>query len=325
MQYRQIGQSGPRVSVVSLGCNNFGGNPVVAPSGTVYGALDFAQTRAVLEAALDSGINLFDTADVYADGGSERFLGEILRARRHDVLIATKWGSGLENRPDIAWGSRDYIRQCVHASLERLQTDYIDLYQMHWPDPRTPIEYTIDALDELVREGKVRFAGSSHFSGWQLADADWIARTRGKARFVAAQNHYSLLERSAEAELIPACERFGVGLLPYFPLENGLLTGKYRRGQHATPGRMAGRNISEAVFNFIEALSAFALARGRSMVDIAIGALAAKPVVCSAITGATSATQIRSNAAAADWQPTAADVAELDTLLGAHAVGEIDP
>jgi aryl-alcohol dehydrogenase-like predicted oxidoreductase len=322
LRYRQLGNSGLTVSVVSLGCNNFGGAPLSAPSGTRYGFMDLEQTRAVVDAAIDAGVNLFDTADVYGQGGSERFLGEIVKGRRQQVVIATKWGSGMEARHDIAWGSRRYIRQAIEASLQRLQTDYVDLYQMHWPDPRTPIEETLAALDELVREGKVRYAGSSHFSGWQVADSDWIARSSGRQRFVSAQNHYSLLQRAAERELLPACLRFGVGLLPYFPLENGLLTGKYRRGQAASgEGRMAGRPIDAGTFDLLEALEAFARERGHSLLELAIAALAARPAVGSVITGATRAEQIRANAAASEWQPTAGDLAALDALLQAHAPG----
>jgi aryl-alcohol dehydrogenase-like predicted oxidoreductase len=320
MKYRQLGRSGLTVSVVGLGCNNFGGNPVQAAAGTVYGLMDLEQTRAVCDAAFDAGITLYDTADVYGQGGSESFLGEIFRGRRHQVVLATKWGSGMDDRHDIAWGSRRYIRQACEASLRRLKTDYIDLYQMHWPDPRTPVEETIDALDELVREGKVRYTGSSHFTGWQVADTDWIARSTGRNRFISAQNHYSLIERGAEAELLPACERFGVGLLPYFPLANGLLTGKYRRDQPAPAGtRMAGRAIDAALYDVIERLAAFAEARGRTMVDVAVGALVARPVVGSVITGATKVAQIQANAAAATWEPDAADLAELDAILRPQA------
>lgn len=313
MQYRQLGESDLHVSIVSLGCNNFGGVPLAAPSGTVYGALDLAQTRAVVEAALEAGINFFDTADVYAQGGSERFLGEILKPHRREVVIATKWGAGLKHRPEIAWGSRSYIRQAIHASLDRLQTDYIDLYQLHWPDPRTPLEETIAALDELQREGKLRHVGSSHFVGRQVDDADRLSRARGHVRFVAAQNHYSLLERGAEHELIPACVRCRVSLLAYFPLENGLLTGKYGRAQRPVAGRMAGRAIGAALYDYLDALAAFAAQRGRGMVDIAIGALAANPVVGSVITGATRPEQIRANAAAR-WHPSVADLLELEKM-----------
>ncbi|HEU0043424.1 aldo/keto reductase [Sphingomonas sp.] len=316
MRYRQLGRSGLTVSVVGLGCNNFGGKPVNAESGTVYGLMPVEDTRAVVDAAFDAGVTFFDTADVYGDGGSEEQLGAILKDRRHQVVLATKWGSGMEARHDTALGSRRYIRQAVEGSLRRLGTDYIDLYQMHWQCPRTPLEETIAALDELVQAGLVRYVGHSHFTGWELADADWTARTNGHNRFVSAQNHYSLLARDAERELIPACERFGVGLLPYFPLANGWLTGKYRRDRPAPAGaRMAGREIDARTYDVIEALAAFADARGRSMVDIAIGALLHRPAVGCVIAGATRPEQVVANAAASDWIATDADMAELDTVL----------
>jgi aryl-alcohol dehydrogenase-like predicted oxidoreductase len=316
MQYRQLGRSGLTVSVVSLGCNNFGGSAVAVQGGTTYGLLDLDQTRAVVDAAFDAGINFFDTADVYGNGGSETFLGDILKPRRDQVVIATKWGSGLDERPEIAWGSRRYIRQACEASLKRMRTDYIDLYQMHWPDRRTPWEETLAALDELVTEGKVRYIGHSHLAGWEVATTDWIARTEHRERFISAQNHYSLLERGAEAELIPACERYGVGLLPYFPLANGLLTGKYRRGKPAPEGaRMSGRAIDEGVYDKIEALIAFAEARGASILDLAIGGLATRPAVASVITGATCPEQIKANAASGLWRPSAEDTEALFKLL----------
>jgi aryl-alcohol dehydrogenase-like predicted oxidoreductase len=222
----------------------------------------------------------------------------------------------MDGRRDIAWGSRRYIRQACEKSLKRLETDYIDLYQMHWPDPRTPIEETVAALDELVREGKVRYLGHSHFVPWQIADADWIARDGGRERFVSAQDHYSLLAREAETERIPACERFGLGLLPYFPLANGWLTGKYRRNRPAPMGaRMAGRVIDARTYDVIDALADFAEARGRSMVDIAIGALLHQRAVSCVIAGATKPEQVTANAGAASWTATDADIAELDTLL----------
>ncbi|MES2301545.1 MAG: aldo/keto reductase [Pseudomonadota bacterium] len=321
MQYRQLGQSGLTVSVVGLGCNNFGGSSTsIAGANAAYGLMDLEQTRAVCDAAFDAGITFFDTADLYGNGGSETFLGEIFKERRHEVILATKWGAGMDARHDIAWGSRRYIRQACEASLRRMNTDYIDLYQMHWPCARTPIEETIAALDELVREGKVRYIGHSHFSGWELGDADWIARTRGNERFVSAQNHYSLLERSAEKDLIPACERFGVGLLPYFPLANGWLTGKYRRNRPAPEGtRMAGRAIDDRTYDIIEALAAFAQARGRTLVDIAIGALLYQRSVGCVIAGATKVEQVVANAQAATWTATAQDIAELDSVLNGTA------
>lgn len=326
MKYRQLGNSGLTVSVVGLGCNNFGGSPVQAAAGTVYGLMDLEQTRAVVDAAFDAGVTLYDTADVYAQGGSETYLGQILAGRRHEVVLATKWGSGMEGREDIAWGSRRYLRQACEASLRRLATDYIDLYQMHWPDARTPIEETIDALDELVNEGKILYTGSSHFTGWQVADSDWIARSRHRNRFVAAQNHYSLVERSAETELIPACLRFGVGLLPYFPLANGLLTGKYRRDRPAPTGtRMAGRLIDDELHDLIERLIAYAEDRGRTIVDVAVGALIANPVVGSVITGATRPGQIVANAEAATWMPGAADLEELAAILAPRTAASSSP
>jgi aryl-alcohol dehydrogenase-like predicted oxidoreductase len=307
MRYRRLGESGLVVSVVGLGCNNFGRR------------LPVERTRPVVEAALDAGITLFDTSDSY--GESETQLGEVLTGRRDDVVLATKFGSDLRGRLGADWGargSRRYIRKAVESSLSRLRTDWIDLYQLHFPDPHTPIEETLAALDELVDEGKVRYVGCSNLTAWQVADADWVARTRGFERFVSAQNHYSLLECDAERELVPACKRFGIGLLPYFPLANGLLTGKYRRGQAPPEGtRLADRPdaLTDAVFDTIEALESYAADRGRSLLDVAIGGLAARPAVASVIAGATSAEQVRANAAAGVWEPTDDDLTQLDAVL----------
>jgi aryl-alcohol dehydrogenase-like predicted oxidoreductase len=299
--------------VVGLGCNSFGRR------------LDAAQTQAVVDAAIDCGITLFDTADIYGDpaGASEELLGTALKAngRRDDILIATKFGSpmGGTNGPDWdARGARRYINRAIEASLRRLDTDYIDLYQIHRPDPETPIEETLSALDDLVRSGKVRYLGSSNFTGWQVADAAWTARTAHLTPFVSAQNEFSLIERAPEEDLIPACEAFGVGLLPYFPLGNGLLTGAYRRGEIPAGTRLTQPRYAEYVANapwdVIEAVAGFAEERGLSMVDVAIGTLAAKPAVGSVIAGATSPEKVRANAAAGAWIPTDDDLARLDTI-----------
>jgi aryl-alcohol dehydrogenase-like predicted oxidoreductase len=272
----------------------------------------------VVHAALDGGVTLFDTADVYGNrGGSETLLGRALGTRRADVIVATKFGMDMDgdNGPD--WGvrgSRRYVRRAVEASLRRLGTDWIDLYQMHRPDPATPIAETLSALDDLVREGKVRYVGSSNFAGWQVIDADWTARTRGSTAFVSAQNEYSWLKRAIEAELVPALRHTGQGLLPFFPLASGLLTGKYRRDRPAPPGTKLAKmpdRLAAANFDVIETLEGFADERGASMLQIAIGGLAALPPVTSVIAGATSAEQVRANVAAGDWIPTDAD---LDTL-----------
>ncbi|WP_435869552.1 aldo/keto reductase [Actinoplanes xinjiangensis] len=313
MTYRRLGDSGLVVSVVGIGCNNFGRK------------LDLDGTREVVDAALDAGINLFDTADIYGTphGSSEQLLGAALKGRRDEVVLATKFGmdmEGLNGRDFGARGSRRYIVRAVEASLRRLETDHIDLYQMHTPDPATPIDETLTALDDLVRSGKVRYLGNSNFSGWQIADADWVARSGNLTRFISAQNQYSLLERSVETEVIPACERFGLGLLPFFPLESGLLTGKYRRGEQPPAGtRMANERyaswLARADWDTIEALTAFGAERDRSLLEVAVAGLAAQPGVTSVIAGATTAEQVQANAAAGAWRLSAADVAALDTLL----------
>jgi len=307
MRYRPMGHSDLVVSVVGVGCNNFGRR--IGPP----------ETRAVIEAALDQGVTLFDTADSY--GESEALLGEVLAGRRDTVVLATKFGNDTRGRvgaPGEPRGSRRYIRAAVESSLRRLRTDFIDLYQYHMPDGVTPMEETLAALDELVEEGLVRHIGSSNLAAWQVADADWLARTRGSARFIAAQNHYNLLHRAAEAELVPACLQYGIGLLPYFPLANGLLTGKYRRGAQPPVGtRLSSRPalIEEAPFTLLEALAAYAAERGRRLLDVAIGGLAARPAVACVIAGAMTPEQVRDNVAAGSWEPDPDDWADLDALL----------
>lgn len=309
MRHRPLGSSGLVVSVVGLGSNNFGSR------------CDRGQTRAVVEAALDAGITFIDTADIYGGGGgSETFVGEALKGRRHEVVLATKFGGDMQGKNGPDWGvrgSRRYIRTAVEASLQRLQTDWIDLYQHHFPDGTTPIEETLAALDELVREGKVRYVGSSNRKAWQVVEAEHVARRNGYSRFVSAQNHYSLLERDVEAELAPVCVQYGIGILPYFPLAHGLLTGKYRRRQAPPEGtRLAGRRerLTNEAFDRVEALEAFGRERGRSLLEVAIGGLAAQPAVGSVIAGATRPEQARANAAAGDWVPTQADLAALDEV-----------
>jgi aryl-alcohol dehydrogenase-like predicted oxidoreductase len=304
--HRPLGNSGLVVSIVGLGCNAFGRR------------IDADASTAVVDAALDEGITLFDTADIYGFGASETILGRALGSRRAEVVVATKFGSDMQGRNGPDWGvraSRRYVRTAVTASLRRLGTDWIDLYQLHEPDGVTPFDETLAALDELVTEGKLRYIGSSNLAAWQVVDADWVARTSGYERFVSAQNKYSIYDRAAEAELVPACERVGVGILPYFPLEYGLLTGKYRRGEPAPEGSrlaMEKERFNNADFDRIEALERFAAQRDIGLLEVAIGGLAAQPGVASVIAGATKPEQVRANVAASRWLPTAEDLAALD-------------
>ena len=279
--------------------------------------VDLEGTRAVVDAALDAGVTLIDTADIYGgNGGSESFLGEVLEGRRERVVLATKFGGDMGDGTE-ARGSRDYIRKAVAGSLQRLRTDYIDLYQYHTPDHGTPFEETFGALDELVREGKVRYVGHSNLDAAQVEEIDALARERGWARPVSAQNRYSLLHRDAERELLPTCERLGIGVLPYFPLASGLLTGKYRRGQPRPEGtRLATRDevFTDETFDRLEALEAFAEQRGVSLLSIAIGGLLGQPAIASVIAGATKPEQVRANAAAGEWEPSPDDLAALNAL-----------
>ena len=302
MRIRTLGEGGPEVSVVGLGTNNFGGR------------CDLEQSRAVIEAALDEGVTLIDTADIYSQGASEEYIGETLQGRLDRVVIATKFGKPMDGGPDQPRGARNYIRWAVEGSLRRLRADAIDVYQMHEPDPQTPIEETLAALHELVQAGTVRHIGSSNFSAQQIEEADRVARERGLTRFVSAQNHYSLVEREVEDEILPTCERLGIGMLPFFPLASGLLTGKYTRGETATEGRLAGREIPEERWDRLERLRRFADERGISLLEVAIGGLAAMPAVASAIAGATKPDQVRANVKAGEWEPSAEDLAALEAL-----------
>ena len=311
MRYRTLGDSGLLVSVVGLGCNNFGGR------------LDVTRTRAVVDAAIDEGITLLDTAESYGgQGASELALGEVLAGRRDKVVLATKFGGADMGYGPAAGakGSRSYIKVAVEKSLTRLKTDYIDLYQLHTPDPVTPIDETIAALDDLVTEGKVRYLGHSNLAGWQIADAAHAAASTGRAPFISAQNHWSLLERGAEREGVPAARHFGVGLLPFFPLANGLLTGKVRKGQDipansrlAEP-RRAGY-VTDTKLDKVEALIAWGQDHGVSILEIAIGGLAAQPGCSSVIAGATSPEQVKANAAAGEWEPTEDELAAIDDVV----------
>jgi aryl-alcohol dehydrogenase-like predicted oxidoreductase len=310
MRTRALGKSGLVVSVVGLGCNNFGGR------------LDLEHTREVVNAALDEGVTLFDTADIYGNqGSSETLLGQALSGHRDEIVLATKFGMDMHgaNGPDFgARGSRRYVRTSIEASLRRLGTDYIDLYQLHAPDPITPLEETVEAMTELVQEGKVRYLGHSNLAGWQIAHADHLARSG--IPFVSAQNHYSLLERATETEVVPACEHFGIGLLPFFPLANGLLTGKVTRADGAPAGsRLAERAayLTDDKFDRVEALTAWGEKHSRSLLEIAIAGLAAQPAVTSVISGATSPAQVRANVAAGQWIPTPEDLEEIDEIAPA--------
>ena len=317
MEYRNLGKSGLQVSVVGLGCNNFGGR------------LDEAQTRAVIDKCIDEGITMFDTSDIYGGRGkSEEFMGPALKPHRRNLVLATKCAGPMGEGPYWSGLSRKYIMEAVEASLRRLQTDYIDLFQVHFPDPKTPIDETLRALDDLVRDGKIRYIGSSNFKGWQVVEADWVSRTEHISRFISAQNEYSLLQRSPETELIPACEKYGVGLLPYFPLASGFLTGKYRPDQSAPEGTRLGGNspqgariLNEGNFEQLVKLEKFAEDRGHTMIELAFSWLASKPVVGSVIAGATKPEQVEQNARAAEWRLTAEEMAEVDEIMGVQAPG----
>jgi aryl-alcohol dehydrogenase-like predicted oxidoreductase len=309
MRMRSLGDGGPQVSVVGVGCNNFGAR------------IDAAQTQAVVDAAIDAGVNLFDTADIYGDGQSEQLLGAALGARRGEVVVATKWGFKMPNAPTERIGTRLYIRWALGNSLKRLGTDYIDVYQMHFPDTETPIEETLDALDEFVQEGLVRYAGCSNFTGEMLRAADDYAKANGKARFVSLQNHYHLLSRELEADAGPVAVERGVGVLPYFPLAQGLLTGKYRSKDDLPEGTRLARLreradaiLTEENLAKVAALEALAEEWGVTVLHLAIGGLAAQPAVSSVIAGATKPEQVRANVEAGAWEPTHEQLADIDQV-----------
>jgi len=308
---RKLGKNGPQVSAVGLGCNNFGGR------------LDLAETRIVVDKAIDSGITFFDTADVYGGysygnhGGSEKNLGEILGPRRKNIVLATKFGMVM---PAGKGASRAYIMAAVEASLKRLKTDWIDLYQIHTPDPSTPIEETMRALDDLVKQGKVRYIGCSNFSTAQINAAESVAERNGLAQLVSSQDEYSLVVRNLESDPLPAIKAHGLGLLPYYPLGSGILTGKYKRNQpgpagaRLTGGGMGGRHLNDKNFTIVEALEKFCAARGKTVLDLAFAWLLAHDYVASVIAGATRPEQIEQNAKAGAWKLTPAEKAEVDAL-----------
>jgi aryl-alcohol dehydrogenase-like predicted oxidoreductase len=309
MEFRNLGSSPLKVSLAGLGCNNFGT------------WIDQEQSRIVIHKALDLGITLFDTADVYGSrGGSETIMGEVLGARRKDIVLATKFGLPMTDGARPSNGSRGYIVSAIEASLKRLKTDWIDLYQYHRPDPETPLEETLRAMDDLVKSGKVRFIGCSNKPAAQMSEAHAISKANNLAPFISCQDEYSLVVRDAEKELIPAAKKLGMGLLPYFPLAGGLLTGKYRRGEKPVGTRMENRRdlqdrfLNEKNFERVGKLEAFAKGKNRSMVELAFSWLAAREPVASVIAGATKPEQVEQNVKAVNWTLTAGEIAEIDRL-----------
>jgi aryl-alcohol dehydrogenase-like predicted oxidoreductase len=309
MQTRKLGTSGPDVSLVGLGTNNFGGRS------------DFEASRLVLEKALERGITLIDTADTYGNkGGSEEIIGKVLGSRRKEIVLATKFGLPM-NEAGSGGASRRYVVQAVEASLRRLKTDWIDLYQQHRPDPRTPIEETLRALDDLVKAGKVRFIGCSNFSAAQVEEAEGVAKRHGLARFITCQDEYNLLDRGLEKDRVPVMRKHGLGLLPFFPLASGLLTGKYKSGAPLPPGSRLARSAHHAQdllnarnWRVVEALAAFAAERGHTLLEVAMSWLASRPFIAGIIAGATRPEQVEQNIAAAGWELSAADLAEIDRI-----------
>ena len=313
MEQRNLGRSGLRVSAIGLGCNNFGGR------------IGLEASRAVVDAALDAGITLLDTADVYGEkGGSETVLGEVLGARRKDIVLATKFAMPMDDAERLKGASRRYIIAAVEASLRRLKTDWIDLYQQHRPDPLTPIEETLRTLEDLTRAGKIRYYGCSNLPAWQVVEAAWAARQGGLSGFVSCQDEVSLLVRHHEADLLPAMRAYGLGLLPYFPLASGLLTGKYKRNtpmpvdaRLTKTQRLADKYLTDGNWAVAEKLGDFAAARGHTLLELAFSWLLARPPTASVIAGATKPDQVAANAKAGAWQLTADELAEVDALTAA--------
>lgn len=310
MRQRSLGESGVQVSLVGLGCNNFGGR------------IDLEASRKVVHKALDLGITLFDTADIYGEkGGSETILGEVLGDRRNDIVLATKFGMPMDEAGILKGASRRYILAAVEASLRRLKTDWIDLYQLHTPDPLTPIEETLRTLEDLIRHGKVRYIGCSNLPAWQVVESLWTARHLGLTAFVTCQDEYSLLVRDPERELLPAMEAYGLGLLPYFPLASGFLSGKYKRKEPMPEGarltktqRLADRYLTDVNWQIMERLEGFCAKQGHSLLELAFSWLLARPLVSSVIAGATKPEQLEHNVKAVDWALTPEDMAEIDGL-----------
>jgi aryl-alcohol dehydrogenase-like predicted oxidoreductase len=314
VELRKLGKSGLQVSKVGLGCNNFGMK------------IDLAATRKVVDKALELGVTLFDTADIYGkSGGSETMLGEILGERRKTIVLATKFGMQMDRAGVLKGGARRYVMTAVDDSLKRLQTDWIDLYQLHQPDPLTPIEETLRALDDLVHQGKVRYIGCSNLPAWQVVEAQWTSQHLGLNAFVSCQDEYSLLVREPDRDLLPAMKTYGLGLLPFFPLASGLLTGKYKRNAALPAGTrlammqpLANRYANEKNWPIVEGLEAFALSRGHTVLELAMSWLAARPTVASVIAGATSPEQIEQNVKAVEWQLSTEELAEVDKLTQAN-------
>ena len=310
MEYRNLGSSGLRVSLVGLGCNNFGMR------------LDLEQTRAVVDRAFDLGITLFDTADMYGGrGGSETQLGKILGHRRKDIVLASKFGMAMSDDGTKIGASRRYIMSAVEDSLRRLKTDWIDLYQLHQPDPLTPLDETMQALDDLVTQGKIRYIGCSNLPSWQVVESQWISKSMGLNRFVSCQDEYNILNRNVEAELIPAMQKYGCGLLPYFPLASGLLTGKYKRTEMPEGARLTDMPtfanriyLTDENFDIVDNLNKFAHKTGHSILELAFGWMASRPTTASIIAGATKPEQIDANVAAGNWVLSQSEIDEVDKI-----------